>query len=337
MPTYRCTAKCKSCRTLSSPSATERLSCDEVLLAIREAYSAGVGVVVFTGGEATLELNSLIAGLRLATELGLPTRLVTNAWWAEDETTAKTFLSELQEAGLTEINYSTGDQHVRFVSLENVLFAVRAALALNYNPCVMVESTANSGITAQFLQELPYQIETRKLFPGKLIKFNDSAWMPLSGKRLETYPSHRTYDKSNISAAGGCDSVIGTVTVQANGKLGACCGIGMRLIPELDQGLLGGTSLTSAFESAENDLLKRWIRAEGPEKILAWASSKDDRIQWEGRYAHRCQACLRMYKDEMVRDVIRDHICEKIGDIIFHEYLLYQHQIPKLPDNHDDF
>jgi hypothetical protein len=43
-------------------------------------------------------------------------------------------------------------------------------------------------------------------------------------------------------------------------------------------------------------------------------------------YAHRCQACLRLYKDPKVRDVIAQHHQEKIADVLVTEWLLFHDQ-----------
>jgi hypothetical protein len=48
----------------------------------------------------------------------------------------------------------------------------------------------------------------------------------------------------------------------------------------------------------------------GPERILAWAASKNENIKWDGMYAHKCQACIRIYKDPMVREVAKEHCSE---------------------------
>jgi hypothetical protein len=42
-------------------------------------------------------------------------------------------------------------------------------------------------------------------------------------------------------------------------------------------------------------------------------------------YAHRCQACIRLYTDPAVRRVVRDHYEEKIADVMCAEWLLYHH------------
>lgn len=327
MPTYRCNASCKSCGTLSSPHVKTRLSEEQVTSVIDEAHDAGIDLVVFTGGEATLELGMLFAGLERAHAKGMQSRLVTNAHWASSEADTHQFLQQLRDAGLDEINFSTGDQHVRFVAVENVLRAVRGALHVGFTPAVMVETTAASKVTRAVLEENPYQVETRTLYPGRAVKFSESPWMPLQPNRKETYPVGMAVDASNLSRTRGCDSVLDTITVQADGNIGACCGLGMRLVPELNVGKIGEKPLTAAIEEAESDVIKRWIRAEGPERILAWAAEIDPSIRWEGLYAHRCQACLRMYKDETVRKVIAEHYLEKIPDVLFAEYLLYGLQL----------
>jgi hypothetical protein len=323
MPTYRCNAACKSCGTLSNPRVHVSLTLNQVTEAIREAKDAGIELVVFTGGEATLEPGLLFPGLQLASDLGMLTRLVTNAHWANTDSEASSFLDRLKAVNLDEINYSTGDQHARFVPVVNVLRAVRAALDVGLTPAVMVETTAVRSVTKDILEQHPYQMETSRRFPGRIVKFNESPWMPLQPHRIESYPAGMAITKENLSRTRGCDSVLQTVTVQADGAIGACCGLGMRLIPELNLGSIGTTSIDAALREGETDLLKRWIRLEGPERILAWAATKDQSIQWEGQYAHRCQACLRLYKDEAVRTVIEKYYMEKMPDVIFGEYLLY--------------
>jgi hypothetical protein len=114
-----------------------------------------------------------------------------------------------------------------------------------------------------------------------------------------------------------CSNVLQTYTVQADGQVGACCGIGMRAIPELNVASVREPDfLRRAIETAENDFLKVWVHYKGPDQILAWAASKDPSILWEGMYAHRCQACARLYRDPAVARVIRNHYQELIADVI---------------------
>ena len=62
--------------------------------------------------------------------------------------------------------------------------------------------------------------------------------------------------------------------------------------------------------------MKLWIHYKGPEKILAWAAEKNPTIVWENMYAHRCQACHRIYKDPEVSNVVREHYAELLADVL---------------------
>jgi hypothetical protein len=147
--------------------------------------------------------------------------------------------------------------------------------------------------------------------------------MPLDPAQIEKYPAGVAINRQNLDMCEGCDSVLTTTTIYADGTIGACCGIGSRLIPELQMGPFGETTLAEAARIAESDFLKRWIRSEGPERILAWAAQHDPDIEWENMYAHRCQACLRIYQDQRVRQTIREYHSEKIPDVLIGEWLLF--------------
>src|SRR6185295_7777711 len=82
MPTYACPAQCKNCGTVSSPRDRNNIGLDTMLSAINQASELGFFNVVFTGGEATMRWDDLIEAIRQANRLKLPTRLVTNAYWA---------------------------------------------------------------------------------------------------------------------------------------------------------------------------------------------------------------------------------------------------------------
>jgi len=74
--------------------------------------------------------------------------------------------------------------------------------------------------------------------------------------------------------------------------------------------------LQNAIRDAESDFLKLLLHYKGPEKLLAWAASKNSEITWENFYAHKCQSCLRIYKDPKVGSVIREYHSELISDVL---------------------
>jgi pyruvate-formate lyase-activating enzyme len=331
MPTYKCTAECEHCGTLSNRREKTWLGLDNMLTAIDQAAAQGsYRVVVFTGGEPTLANTDLLTAIQRAASYGLTTRIVSNAYWASTDTQAERMVARLIDAGLREINYSTGDQHARFVPLDNVVRATRAAAASTLSAIViMVETVRERTITADLLESREDFKAIRRSYPKKHLDVLESPWMPLEPMNTSTYRDGSTVNRSNVATHTGCTSVLTTTAVQADGRIGACCGLGMRTVPELQIGKVGVTSIADADKSAADDFLKHWIRVEGPERILAWAADHDPTIQWEDMYAHRCQACMRLYKDPAVRSVIAEHHKEKIADVVAGEWLLYNYPVPK--------
>ncbi|RBP11430.1 radical SAM family protein [Roseiarcus fermentans] len=324
--TFGCTAACKHCGTFSNPGAHTSLDRDLMLSAIDQAVESGYLVVVFTGGEPTLRLAELLCAIERASSAGLVTRVVTNAWWAADGNAAFEMAASLVAAGLAEINFSTGDEHARYVPVENILRACLGACKAGFRTiCVMVETVRGRSVTAATLTDSPAFKDMVGQFPDARIHVLESPWMPTSPSNHAAYPDGMAANRDNLARRGGCNSCLTTTTVQADGRISACCGLGIRSVPELQVGHIRTTTLRQADEEAANDFLKRWIRVEGPERILAWAATHDERIEWENLYAHRCQACLRLYKDERVRNVIRQRHTEKLADVLLAEWLLFRY------------
>ncbi|WP_405085989.1 radical SAM protein [Microbispora sp. NBC_01389] len=316
MLTFACTAECTHCSTLSSPRNRDHLPAADALRAIDEAAELGFVNVVFTGGEATLRWDDLLTCIGRASGHGLRTRLVTNAHWALTPEAAETTLDRLLDAGLDEINFSTGDEHARFVPLPRVAQAAAATARRGLTAHVMVELRHDREVTAARLLAEP-AIQELEPEARALVRPSESPWMPVKPFKVERYPDGVASRREDLPKLAGCDSVLQTYTVQPNGRVAACCGLAMRLVPELNVGEVAGEhTLRTAIDEAEDDLLKLWLRAAGPEAILAWASDRDPEIAWEGMYGHRCQACLRLYKDPRVRAAIVDGYEEEIPAVV---------------------
>ena len=321
MPTFTCTAACKDCGTLSSPQDRTNLSLEAVLSGIDQAKDLEFANVVFTGGEATLRWKDLLVAIAHAKSLGFPTRVVSNAYWATSDERTEERLDALIEAGLDEINYSTGDEHTRFVPIERVIRAMVTAVQKGLRTHTMVELREERRVVRDDVLGHPW-IETLPAEQRELLTCDESPWMPLDPSQVESYPDNIACNAENIGMRTGCDSILQTYVLQADGNIGSCCGLGMRIIPELHVGRTEGTNfLKGAIEDAENDFLKVWMHYYGPEKILAWAAEKDPTIEWEGMYAHRCQACLRVYQDPKVGKVIRENYLEMFSEVIQAAYL----------------
>lgn len=316
MPTYTCTARCTDCGTLSSPHDRAKISRDVILSSIQQAKDLNFANVVFTGGEATLRWNDLLAGIEYAKSIGLPTRLVTNAHWATTAVTAEQRMDALANAGLDEINFSTGDEHVVYVPLEKIINAIKAAVKVGFDVHVMIEMRKANRVSKESIMQhaeildLPAEAKKR-------VNVNESPWMPLNPDVKAAYPEGVVANSKNIGCRSGCESVLQTYVLQADGRIGACCGLGMRIVPELSVGLSKGPDfLAKSIRAAENDLMKLWLRYKGPEKILEWISERDGSVKWENMYGHHCQACMRIYTDRNVQKAIRENWAEVLADLI---------------------
>ncbi len=337
MPTYTCPASCHNCGTLSNPNVKLNISLETIVSAINQAKELGFTSIVFSGGEATLRFKDLCQAIAYAKSLDLPTRLVTNAHWATSTEKANKILDILLNVGLNEINYSTGDEHAKYIPIQRIITAIITTIKKEMNAYLMIEMREDNRIIENTILE-SNEIKMLSEEERKKLKINLSPWMPLHHNKVEKYKKSSYCNGQNIHNRKGCDSILSTYTVQADGKIGACCGIGMRLIPELHVGIIDESRfLHNAIKIAEEDFLKLWIYHWGPEKIIAWVSQKEPSIKWENMYSHKCQACLRLYKDDSIMVIIQKYYHEILSEIIFENWFDEEYFYKKLLEPIENF
>lgn len=312
--TYRCTAACENCCFSSNPYITKRLGLDEIIGFIREgAQYAACRLVVFSGGECFLLKDDLDEAVRYSTSLGLSTRCITNGYWAKNLQHGRRRLERLREAGLDELNVSTGDFHQQYVDEQTVINAVWLSIELGMKHTVlMVETQTTRRVTADRLAEDP---RMRQLLEEPSFTVIESPWMPMKYDEQIAQRSEHTLTRGTVHLRSGCTSVLSTIVLSPDSKVGYCCGLAREQIPSLNAAWSQG-NLDCLLEEGARDFMKIWLWVEGPERILAWAASKDERIEWEGRYAHHCHACLALFNDPLVRQAIRTHYRERVDDVL---------------------
>ena len=322
MPTFRCTAQCKHCGTFSHPGEKTQLSAEVMRQTIRDAADEGYEEVVFSGGEPTLALDDIAMAMKAARDAGLRVRLVTNGHWANDLGAALARVKEFIECGVEHVSLSTGDEHARFVPVAHVLTAARACASSGLPSTILIETGAGRTINAATIKFHPDFVAIEQAFPHRPPKLFESPWSPLSPRHFGEYAPGETVSSHNLASRGRCEDILSVTTVQADGAISPCCGLAIRVAPELNMGNIEQMSLSAANALAEGNFLNRWIRVEGPERILAWAATHNPEIEWEGRYAHRCQSCIRLFKDPKVRRVIETRRGEKVAEVAFLETLV---------------
>jgi hypothetical protein len=271
--------------------------------------------VVFSGGECFLLGDDLNAAVEYATSLGLSTRCVTNGYWAKNISRGKARLEGLALAGLKELNISTGDYHQRWVPQDVVVNAACLSVELGFeHTVVVIELQKDRGVTAESLSADP-RIGALLKNDNSRFRLIESPWMPMDyqeriEQRDENFLSRRT-----LHMRGGCTSIMKTVVLTPEQRFGFCCGLTREQISELNVCWSGGP-IDSLVEAASRDFMKIWLFVDGPERILAWAATKDSRISWENRYAHHCHICLALFADPLVREAIHEHHRERVDDVL---------------------
>ena len=137
------------------------------------------------------------------------------------EDVAYKILSELKEDGLTEINFSTGDDHQKYVPLQRIFYGIEVALELGLNVALNIETgngrhfTLNSLLDSEkfkkFLSPYIYQ---------KPLVVVQGQWMPFTQESL----SIMLNDKNIMSAAnqGRCVNLFTSVTLATTKHLFEC-------------------------------------------------------------------------------------------------------------------
>jgi MoaA/NifB/PqqE/SkfB family radical SAM enzyme len=324
LPTYTCTAACRDCCFQCSPDVRGRIPQDRLLQYITEASQIpSIKQIVFSGGECFVLGENLNEAVGYASQLGLLTRCVSNGYWARSRDAARERLRPLVDVGLDEMNYSTGDQHQRWVPVERVVHGASEALALGLNVAIVVEGHQGSRYTIEHLVAEPVIADIlRDPERRRRLHLLQSPWItdavpgadPEEGIGGDEAPRH--------PARGGCASVLSTLVLTPSEYVAACCGLTHEQIPEMRLGSLREHFLAELIEAGRRDFMKLWLLIEGPERILNWALEKDPSIQPGGPYHHHCDVCRAIYSHPAIRQILQDGYQEKIPDVTFRFALL---------------
>lgn len=314
---YRCNAECEHCCFESNPRIKHRLSLAEITEFIADAAKfRELQMVVFSGGECFLLGDDLGLAIEFSKRLSLRTRCVTNGYWAKSMVGGRERLRKLKEQGLDELNISTGDYHQKYVSEETVVNAAYLGVELGIeNTLIVVEMKKGRVVTKQRMLERYPQLASMQNDKSPSFKVIESPWMPMSYREQIDQDPIYMLNRTNVHLRTGCSSLNTTLVLSPQKKVGFCCGLTRELIPELNE-FIGNYSLEQVLEIAGRDFMKIWLLVDGPERILAWAASKNAEIDWENKYSHHCHACLALFDDPLVRQTINNHYQERVDDVL---------------------
>jgi hypothetical protein len=269
-------------------------------------------VVVFTGGECFLLGKDLDALVSHATEKDLLTRFVSNGYWGATRAVALRRIEKLKSAGLKEANFSTGDNHQKFVNPRSVRYGAMACADHGIPVSVMVEMFSETAFDlTQFVEEDP---EFAKYVSDGRVVLKPSFWMRFQGKQRISYPESAVAEFAAMEKS--CETIFNVVAVTPEQKLMACCGLPQEQIEELHLGDLRKSTIKDILNRTPDDLIKIWIHVDGPGAIIRYANQFDSSIGFPDNMGHICEVCRWMYQQEKLKEVVRANPPPEIEEIL---------------------
>jgi radical SAM family protein len=320
LPTYRCTAACAQCCFESNPHVQGRIPLPRILDYIDQAARdfPTLRLVVFSGGECFLLRDDLDEAIARAAGHGLATRCVTNGYWATSKRAAGERLQPLYEAGLSELNFSTGDDHQAFVPYERIVIGATTAAELGLRALIVVEGRVGARFTMREALAHPDLSEFLRSSPARAnLDLLNNIWIPFHDDAEIAQPDEVYRTRDRLKRFEGCDNVLENMVITPHERLASCCGLTFEHIPEMKVGDARTRPLRELYDSQLEDFMKIWIRVEGPEKIFFFATQKDPDIPFPDGATHPCQTCAALFLNPRVRKALSEHYLEKVPEVMF--------------------
>jgi len=270
----RCNIRCEHCVATEDHPASRKMDHDKAKEIIVEMAQAGVGGISFSAGEPFLYLNEITELVKLCSQIGIYTRIVTNSFWAKTADASDHLVSELKKNGLCQLRLSYSRWHQKNVNRNNVLNAARSCqkIRLHYFISFVTDFSKEDDQHEQFLRN-----HGLMFFPEPVIYAG----------RAESFKRRRIL-----------------TDYQAN-----CCNMNPYLTPDLDMyaccdagshfpgtnffylGNLNDNTMEQLFTKSETDRLYNHIRTMGITNIASFAGIKASEIITYSK----CELCRKLF------------------------------------------
>ncbi|EOL50569.1 radical SAM protein [Enterococcus caccae] len=322
MTTFKCTAACEECCYECNPSRKERLSDDDIISYIDESDKIfpNLKSVYFTGGECFLLGESLISAIQHATQLNLMTRCVTNGYWGRNLKKAVKTAKEASNAGLTEINFSTGDDHQKFVPIQSVINAAIACATNGIRTVVIVEGSTESIFKTKELVENEQIVQFNEA-TNNPIGIMQNVWIPFHENKTISQSENLYLKNKERREFVGCENIFTNTGIDPYGKIVSCCGLTMETIPELREEHYVHGQLAEIYKKQFMDFVKIWIWVDGPEFILYQSLEWNANLIIDSDIVHPCQACQLIYNDADIQATIKKNYNKVFDEVMIKYYL----------------
>jgi len=270
----------------SGPKDRTSLSDTDVFKIIREAaqiYDKG-WVLALSGGEPFLYPERLLSFVRLASEHGAQTSIVSNGFWATSEKVARDLLKPFVEAGLGQLTLSVSSYHSAFIDPDRVSNAVLAGRDL--------------GLGIGFKAVVSKSSTLRRIF-GAVRRTE-----PWSGEfridRLNLLPQGRAAVKVNGDVEAelkiprdACPSPV--LTIKPSGDASPCCS-GAGEVNRIKLGNIRDYSFAQLKDNFERNELLEVLRRQGPAALLDRLDPGVADDLRRKKYVNTCHLCIEVLK-----------------------------------------
>ena len=287
MITDRCNAACRICCFQCNPRNTFVMDESVILRYIDEAAQLGtVQSINYSGGEALLYPDLLKRVIRYGMEkYNLPASVVSNGFWAANESGGIRLIRELKECGLRSIRLSADRYHQEIVRPETVRKAIRILFEAGLLEDISVMDTRcgpNIRAVIEDLRPEIYLVPKISLYPALLPD------RTLENSRLDVGPEDiltpTAWDQCYCEDPSG-------VVLYRDGYLYACCSQLAFEVPRLRLGRIGETTLSEAVRKINRDPILEMLRRESVSWFVRKAREMNLRVQVRERYAGGCELC----------------------------------------------
>ena len=295
-----CPVGCDFC---CEPVDTSRLTVTEMIRWLHEAVEPDglINHVGFTGGDPFVHFPEMIAVGKEAHSLGLPLTAVTSAFWAESSEVARDWLSQLREVGLKRLSLSCDPGHQKRVPLNNVRYALEAAIDLGLTGFVVGTFNSPEDSVENYLGVSPssqYRYVNKTVAPfGK-------------GKAIVGKTDRAESNPVNI-AQWGCYRQYGhDILIQPDSRVMPCCSTSNAENP-LTMGVLrNGDSIGDLAKKITGNFLLRILKHESFAclKSLTERHRPESADMWPDprKSAGPCSYCTTVFSDERLSCLVFD-------------------------------
>ena len=338
LTTNTCTAECAHCCMNSNKTRRGAISAEEGKRTISAAHESGALLIVFAGGEPTLLKKDLFAMIRHASELGLRTRVVSNASWAITPAKARAMIDRFVEAGLTDLNVSYDDYHLPYIQHKQIKNAFDASRgsglgAFIFAMCEAKDTIVNPdylegiiGVKLPLIRDHRYATDESCVeIEGTKYGVSNSVLMKIGEAREQLAPeSFHSHSPNHDMWNSPCLAAMRDIAITPDNTVVPCCGAEFNKNEFMDLGTAEG--LEASYPVLVKSDLMRLINLAGPNFVQRVV----DRVSGQRMAATEsdrksiCEICENLVKNPsnapVLRRLIDDGTLGKVADDFEHRY-----------------